>query len=162
MVSDFFETWDLVRKRFVNEYAGLTSEQLNWRLHPGTLTIGESAIHVYGVEVSFLSQLMGTSLDEFGARVKSSSVDGVINDNPFPFGSTEITPEQIGKAEALARAAVQPVITDLTDEIRARQIKSALGPIIDGTGAMARLAYHPAYHQAQAYMIKTAPGFPTA
>jgi hypothetical protein len=160
-VSDFFDTWDLTRKRFVKEIDGLTAEQLNWRIHPKALTIGESALHTFGVEVSFISQLTGASLDEFGAKIKSCSVDGVINDNPFPFTSSDIDPEVVAKAERFAFSLVEPVITDLTDEIRATSLKSALGPMIDGTGAMARLAYHPGYHQGQVHMIKTAPGFPS-
>jgi hypothetical protein len=161
-VSDFYETWDLVRNRFIKEYVGMSPAQLNWRIQPGTLTIGESALHVYGVEISFLSQMTGTSLDEFGTRLKSASVDGVINENPFPFGAEEITESMISRAERLAFLAVEPAMTNLTDELRERSLKSALGPIIDGTGAMARLAYHPGYHQGQVYLIKTAPGFPAA
>ena len=65
-------------------------------------------------------------------------------------------------AHRLAFELVNPAMTNLTDDLRARTLKSALGPIIDGTGAMARLAYHPGYHQGQVYMIKTAPGFPAA
>jgi hypothetical protein len=87
-------------------------------------------------------------------------VDGVINENPFPYGAGEITPEVVAEAEAIAQKMTEPVITNLTDEVRAKSLKSALGPMIDGTGAMARLAYHPGYHQGQVYMIKTAPGFP--
>ncbi len=161
-MSDFFATWDLIRKRFIGEFAGLTEDQLNWRIHPNALTIGESALHVYGVEVSFLSQLLGTELDEFGIRVKASSVDGVVNENPFPFSADEITQDVIAKAQQLAYSLVEPVITNLTEEIRAKSLKSALGPIIDGTGAMARLAYHPGYHQGQVYLIKTSPDFPRA
>jgi hypothetical protein len=32
--------------------------------------------------------------------------------------------------------------------------------MIDGTGALARLAFHPAYHQGQVYLMKQAPAFP--
>lgn len=161
-MSDFYETWDLVRKRFIKEYEGLSAGQLNWRMHPESLTIGESALHVYGVEISFLSQLMGSSLDEFGTRLKSAATEGVVNDGSFPFKPEEIDQNVIERAQKLAFEAVNPVITNLTDDVRARSLKSALGPIIDGTGAFARLAYHPGYHQGQVYLIKTAPGFPAS
>lgn len=134
--------------------------QLNWRIHPGALTIGESALHVAGVEVSFISQLTGEPLDEFGAKLKSASTDGVVNHQPFPFHAGEITPELVRRALATGRQMVQAHIDPVTDAMRAVQIKSALGPIIDGTGAFARIAYHPGYHQGQVYMVKTAPGFP--
>lgn len=158
-MSDFSETWVLTRKRFDNDIRGLTAEQLNWRLHPGTLTIGEMAIHVAGVEVSFIAQLEGRETEGLEARVKASSVDGVVNDNLFPFRAEEITPELVEDVLRMAWARVEPVIEN-PDPYRERTLKSALGPMIDGTGAFARLGYHPGYHQAQVHMIRTAPGFP--
>lgn len=159
-MSDFAETWLLVRGRFEDALAGLSQEQLNWRIHPGSLTLGEMAIHVAGVEISFMSQLLDTPLDELGARLKLAATEGVVNEKPFPFAASEITPQFASAALAKARALVEPAIS-APDEIRGKQIVSALGPIIDGTGAFARLAYHPGYHQGQAHLVKTAPGFPT-
>lgn len=158
-MSDFLTTWQLVRGRFDDAITGLNHEQLTWRMHPESLTLGEMAIHVAGVEVSFISQLQQSSLDGFGERLRQASTDGVVNEGAFPFGPEEMTPETIHQALSYARSMVEPVIAD-PDAVRDRQIKSALGPIIDGTGAFARLAYHPGYHQGQAHLIKTAPGFP--
>jgi len=56
------------------------------------------------------------------------------------------------------KAAIEPLITN-PDPYREVKIVSALGPVIDGTGAFARLAYHPAYHQAQVYLTRSAPDF---
>ncbi|MBX3119217.1 MAG: DinB family protein [Fimbriimonadaceae bacterium] len=159
-MSDFGETWRLVRGRFDDTVIGLTQEQLNWRLHDDALTIGEMAIHVAGVEVSFMSQLLGQTPEGELARVKSASTDGVVNDNPFPFSPDEITPDRISWALDEGRKLVEAHIENLAPDIRAVQITSALGPIIDGTGAFARMAYHPGYHQGQAHLTKTAPGFP--
>lgn len=159
-MSDFSETWSLVRGRFGKEIEGLSTEQLNWRLHPKALTIGEQAIHVAGVEVSFLSQLTGVELDDFGKRVAAAATEGVVLEKPFPFTAEEINEETIDRALSLAHRMVSAEIDPVSDEIRSREIKSALGPIISGTGAFCRLAYHPGYHQAQVHMIKTAPGFP--
>ena len=161
-MSDFNETWSLVRGRFEREIDGLSHEQLSWRIHPRSLTIGEQAMHVAGVEVSFIHQLTGEPLDDFGTRVKASATDGVTNENPFPFSAEELTVENIQRALELGKTLVAKYIDPVPDEVRAKQIKSALGPMIDGTGAFARIAYHPAYHQAQAYMMKTAPEFPGA
>ena len=158
-MSDFSATWSLVRGRLINDIAGLTTEQLNWRLHPGTLTIGEMVIHVAGVEISFASQLLGETPEGLEARLKASATDGSVNDKPFPFAVEEITPEFVAEALAVALAKVEPLITN-PDPYRDVQIVSALGPTIDGSGAFARLAYHPGYHQAQVHMIRTAPGFP--
>lgn len=143
------------------ELDGLSAEQLNWRLHPDALTIGEMALHVAGVEVSFLSQLLDTPLDPLRSRIKATATEGVVNDHPFPFAPEEITPALVAEALADARARVEPVIADPTPAVRAKQIVSALGPVIDGTGALARLAFHPGYHQGQVHLIRTAPGFPT-
>ncbi len=159
-MSDFYETWNLVRTRFENELTGLSQEQLNWRLHPGSLTIGESALHVAGVEISFLTQLTGADLSEVAEKVRRCSTEGVVHEGDFPFAPSEITPELVAEALKISREMVEPNITNLTDELRAKTLKSALGPVIDGTGAFARLAYHPGYHQGQVYMLKIAPGFP--
>jgi hypothetical protein len=158
-MGDFEATWRLVRGRFEGEVTGLTQEQLNWRLHPDSLTLGEMAVHVAGVEVSFISQLTGDSLRDEKQRVKAAATDGCVNDKPFPFSAEELTPEFVERTLAEARSYAEPVIAN-PDQIRAKEIVSALGPVIDGTGAMARLAYHPGYHQGQAHLIKTAPGFP--
>jgi hypothetical protein len=160
-MSDFSETWSLVRGRLIRDLEGLSQEQLNWRLHPGVLTLAELAVHVAGVEVSFGSQLIGAELDELQLRLKAAATDGSVNDKPFPFSPDELTPEFVAKAFEIGNAMIQPLIENPTDEIRAKEIVSALGPVINGTGAFARLAYHPGYHQGQAYIIKTAPGFPS-
>lgn len=159
-MSDFSETWSLVRGRLIRDLEGLSHEQLNWRLHPGVLTLAELAVHVAGVEVSFGSQLIGAELDELHLRLKAAATDGSVNDKPFPFSAEELTPEFVAKAFEIGNAMIQPLIENPTEEIRAKEIVSALGPVINGTGAFARLAYHPGYHQGQAYIIKTAPGFP--
>jgi hypothetical protein len=158
-MSDFYATWSLVRGRFDDSVAGLTQEQLNWRLHPGTLTIGEMILHVAGVETSFITQLLGEEPTGLAARLKQAATEGVVNENPFPFTAEETTPELGAEALAYGRQLVAPLMQN-PDPYRERSIKSALGPIIDGTGTFARLAYHPAYHQAQVHMIRTAPGFP--
>lgn len=158
-MSDFSATWSLVRGRLLNDINGLNAEQLNWRLHPGTLTIGEMVIHVAGVEISFVSQLLGETPEGLEARLKAAATDGSVNDKPFPFTKDEITPEFVAETMKVALAKVEPLITN-PDPYRDVQIVSALGPVIDGSGAFARLAYHPGYHQAQVHVIRTAPGFP--
>jgi hypothetical protein len=159
-MSEFSETWELTRKRFDDAVSGLSQDQLNWRLQPGSLTLGESALHVAGVELSFVSQLLGETLDAEGARISACSTEGVINPTPFPFDASEITPDLVQQALDRGRRTTHAVLENPSDEIRHRQIKSALGPMIDGNGAFARLAYHAGYHQGQAHLIKTAPGFP--
>lgn len=158
-MSDFSATWSLVRKRFVDAISGLNQEQLNFRLHPETLTIGEMALHTAGVEVSFGTQLLGQEPDGMDARLKSAATDGAVNDNPFPFRAEEVTPEFVAHALERGREIIEPLITN-PDAYRDRQIKSALGPMIDGTGAFARLAYHPSYHHGQVHILVSAPGFP--
>ncbi len=159
-MSDFSETWALVRGRFEKALEGMDQRQLNWRIHPDTLTLGEMAIHVAGAEVNFISQLLDTPLDEYHQRLKAASTAGIINDDPFPFSPEEITPESVRAALDAGKAMCEPIITNTPDAVRKKQIVSVLGPVIDGTGALARLAYHPGYHQGQAHMIKSAPGFP--
>lgn len=161
-MSDFALSWSLSRKRLVDEVTGLSAEQLNWKIHPNCLSIGEMAIHVAGVETSFSSQLQGLTLDENAARLKMAATQGVVNDDPFPYTPAEITPEFVSSALALGESMCQSMIEDASTEIRGREIKSALGPMISGEGALARLGFHSAYHQGQAYLIKTAPGFPAA
>lgn len=159
-MSDFEQTWRLTRDRFDEALAGLTDEQLNYRMHSGTLTLGEMAMHVAGVEVSFISQILGQDLDPFLERLRASATDGVVNEKPFPFEASEITRESVFAALDSARGMTEPVIANVGPEVRAVSVRSALGPMVDGAGAMARLAYHPGYHQGQAHFIKTAPGFP--
>jgi hypothetical protein len=160
-MSDFAVSYRLCRTRFEDAVLDLSAQQLNWRMHPGTLTLGEAALHVAGVEISFLSQLQGETLEGLEARLKAAATDGVVNDKPFPFAPEEITPELVREALARARAKVEAVIDAIPDDLRSKTIVSALGPEIDGTGAFARLAFHPGYHQGQAHLIRTAPGFPS-
>jgi hypothetical protein len=158
MLSDFEATWRLVRGRFDDAVKGLSTDQLNWRMQDEVLTLGEMAAHVAGVEVSFIYQLTEEPLDEFGQTVARCATDGVLNDKTFPF--EQVTPETAQKALLLAREKVEEVIFDNGKIISGKQIKSAIGPMIDAQGAFARLAYHPGYHQGQAHIVKTAPGFP--
>jgi hypothetical protein len=161
-MGDFDATWRLTRQRFDDAVLGLSAAQLNWRLHDEVLTIGQMAIHVAGVEASFITQLTGESLDEEHERVRKAATDGTINDNPFPFGDDEITPALVERCLRKSRALAEPVLSNPSPELRGRNIVSALGPTIDGTGALARLAYHPGYHQGQVHIVRTAPGFPAA
>jgi hypothetical protein len=159
-MSDFAAAWELSRARFVQALDGLSDAQLNWRLHPGTLTLAESAMHVAGVEVSFAAQLLELKLDGELARLRMAATDGVVNDLPFPYAADEMTAPKVATALETAREVVEPVIRAPGEAVLARQILSALGPVIDGRGALARLAFHAGYHQGQAHLIKTAPGFP--
>ena len=142
--------------------SGLNDEQLNWRMFPGSLTLGEMALHVAGVEVSFVSQLMRLSLDEPMQRLKLAATDGVVNDQPFPYPLEQVTAGFVAQALESARLLVEPAIENPNQEIRSRELVSALGPVITGEGAFARLAFHPAYHQGQAHLIRTSPDFPTS
>lgn len=159
-MSDFYTTWQLARQRFDDAVLDLNDEQLNWRIFPGALTAGEAALHLAGVEVSFCSQLLGIEVEGLHARLKVAATEGVVNELPFPFSADEITSELVAKALAEARGTAEPVISAASEEVRSKQIKSALGPMVSGDGALARLAQHPAYHQGQVYMVRQSPGFP--
>lgn len=161
-MSDFAASWSLSRKRLLDEIAGLSHEQLMYRIHDRCLSIGEMALHVAGVEIMFGSQIAGLSLNDFESRVKRTATEGVVDDAPFPFQPEEITAELIDQAMEAGRRIWEPLITDASVESRSVELKSALGPMISGEGAFARLGFHSAYHQGQAYLIKTAPGFPAA
>lgn len=159
-MTDFAHSWNLSRGRFVESLEGLNQEQLNWKLHPAALSIGEMAIHVAGVEIWFVAQCTGLELNEAQARLTKTATEGVVNDNPYPFSPEEITPELVISALNEAKALVEPHITNPSEEFLKKEIKSALGPIITGHGALTRYAFHPAYHHGQVYQIITAPGFP--
>lgn len=159
-MSDFAVSYRLSRFRFEESVLDLSQDQLNWRLHPGTLTLGEAALHVAGVEISFLAQLQDLELEGIEARIAKASTEGVVNDNPFPFTPGEITPDLVARALEIGKSKVEPHLMEIPDAMRTKTIKSALGPMIDGVGAFARLTFHAAYHQGQAHLIRTAPGFP--
>lgn len=160
-MSDFHDAWTLSRSRFVAEIEGLNHEQLAWRVYPGVLTAAEAAIHVAGVEAKFGSAITGQPLDEFLSRVQQAATDGVVNDKPFPFTAEEMTPETVHKALDASRAVVEPALADPNADRRTVSLVSALGPVITGEGAMARLTFHAAYHQGQVYQVKQAPKFPS-
>jgi hypothetical protein len=159
-MTDFVASWELSRQRFVNEIGTLTDAQMQWRPFDGTLSIGQMALHVAGVEVSFSTQLMGGTLTQKEAKLKSAATCGVVNDEAFPFLDAEITTELVLGALDHAKTLVEPIITEPSPEILQKELKSALGPIITGYGALARFAFHPAYHQGQAYLYKQMPEFP--
>lgn len=163
MSSDFHAAWTLSRGRLDADVVGLSHEQLNFRLHPGVLTIGEMLLHVVGVEIWFMAQLKGEAInDPTLKKVSLCATEGVVNDNPFPFASDELTPEFVDEMMTEGRRWIDSVMPDPAPEVLTKQMKSALGPIIDGRGAFTRLAFHSAYHQGQVQMIRTAPGFPGA
>lgn len=158
-MTDFAASWNLSRSRFDQSLESLSTAQMNWRMHENALTIGEMSLHVAGVELWFVSQLTGTPFTEW-ASVMKCATDGVVNDLPFPVPATEITADFVRASLAAAREAVKPNIEEPSAEFLAKELKSALGPIINGSGALARIAFHSAYHHGQIYQITTAPGFP--
>lgn len=158
-MSDFAISWNLSRGRFDQNLESLTTAQMNWRLHENALTIGEMSLHVAGVELWFMSQLTGEPYAEW-ADVMKAATDGVVNDLPFPVSTEKITADFVRAALAAARAAITPNIENPSAALLGKELKSALGPIINGQGALARIAFHSAYHHGQIYQITTAPGFP--
>ncbi len=159
-MSQFAASWRLSRQRLLDALTGLNTEQLAWQLHADALPLGQAALHVAGVEVSFSSQLLDLELDDFGAKLKAAATDSVVNDKPFPFADSEITPELVSAAFAYSLKMVEPLMEHPTDAVLRKEIVSALGPVITGEGALARLGFHAAYHQGQAYLISMAPAFP--
>ncbi|MBS1706843.1 MAG: DinB family protein [Armatimonadetes bacterium] len=159
-MSDFSQTYELARKRFDDCVAEFSTPQLNYRLGPDTLTVGEMALHLSGVEIWFVSQLLGRELGAEEQQLASAATEGVVNDHPFPFSEAEITVDLVRTALAKGREMVMSIILSPTEEVLNREIKSALGPVITGAGALARFAFHPAYHHGQAYLIQHSTGFP--
>lgn len=118
------------------------------------------ALHVAGVEAFFIRQLTDLTLTDGEKRVEACATQGVVNTEPFPFSDDEITPERVKSALDWTRNLVEPHMANPSPEFLARELVSALGPVITGEGALARMAFHPGYHHGQAYQIKCAPGFP--
>jgi hypothetical protein len=159
-MTDFNASYVLSRGRFLECIAPFSSKQLNFRLHPGSLTIGEMALHLAGAELWFISQITGRELSAEETKLTKCATEGVVNDNPFPYIASEITPEKLNWALTLSGSAVQPHIENPSQEFLDSELVSALGPVIKGHGALARMAFHAAYHHGQAYLMQTAPGFP--
>lgn len=160
-MSEFSIAWELSRKRLEDTVFDLNDAQLNWKLHGKALSIAQMSVHVAGVETSFISQLLDLDLDEEGRRLVGTATDGVVNDKPFPFTDAELDAATVRRLMNRAKEITRPVITNPGPDILQKQIVSALGPVITGDGALARLTFHSAYHQGQAYLIRTAPGFPS-
>ncbi len=159
-MPDLYDTYQLSRGRFDDAVAPLSAAQLNHRLYEGSLTIGEMALHLAGVEVWFVSQLTGDPLDAFESKLARCATEGVVDEAQFPFTPAEITPEVVANGLAVGRARAERLLAENRDDLRAKQIKSALGPVITGAGALQRFAFHPGYHHGQAFQIVSAPGFP--
>ena len=159
-MNDAYAAWSLSRDRFVASISDLNTEQLNYRLFPGTLTIGEMAVHIAGVDIYFSNGMLGGGLPPDLARLLRAAMDSVANDRPFPFAPEELTPEFVAETLATARTFVEPLIQNPTAEARAAEIVSVLGPVISGSGALARFAFHAAYHHGQVYLIRACPSFP--
>ncbi len=124
------------------------------------MTLAQMAVHVAGVEVWFASQMLGESLGPEDSRLTLAATDGVVNEKPFPYSDTELTSEFVSQTLQKGRDWVERVIWNPAEEVRRRTVQSALGPVIDGEGALARLGFHAGYHQGQAHILITAPGFP--
>jgi hypothetical protein len=161
-VIAYYNSWKLCRGRFDESVGGYNEAQLNYRLHPGTLTIGEMALHVAGVEVFFASQLLDLNLDEELTRLKNCSTEGAVNEHPFPYAGSEITSEKVQWGLAIGREHAEKLFqaVDADPGLLEKSLVSALGPVITGDGALARWGFHPGYHHGQVYVIATSPGFP--
>ncbi len=159
-MTDFAKSWQLSRGRLRAEVQDMNKAQLDYRIHANSLSAGQAVIHVVGVELYFVAQLIGATLDEKQARVAKAATEGVVNDNPFPFSDEEITPELVKWALDEGERFAGPHIENPSPEFLAGELKSALGPMITGDGALARLGFHSGYHQGQIYLCKTAPDFP--
>lgn len=160
-MTDFAMSWDLCRSRLRDTVSDLNHAQINWRIYPESLTIAEMVIHVAGVELWFVQQLTGQTYGTNFDRVVLAATAGVVNNEPFPFTAEELTPSFMLGTLDFAREIVQPHIENPSEDFLANEIKSALGPMISGRGALARFAFHPGYHQGQAYLIRSAPNFPS-
>ncbi|QYK53442.1 MAG: hypothetical protein KF824_00795 [Fimbriimonadaceae bacterium] len=158
-MNDFRMTWELSRGRFIESFSNLNHEQLNWQMHPNTLTIAEMAMHVAGVEVSFASQLLGTTLTPEQELILSCSTQGVVNDEQFPVAPELLKPEYVKEAMNVGKGFAEALF-EQGEGLRQKELKSALGPMITGEGAFARLAMHALYHQGQVYLMITDPRFP--
>ena len=161
-MNDFQTTYQLSRGRFDAEVFPLSQEQLNWRSHPSSLTAGEMALHLAGVEIWFSSQILKTELNPSETLLTRCATEGVVNELPFPFGAAEITAKFVQNSLNTARDFATRLFDADSPEIRTVELQSALGPIITAEGAMARFSFHPAYHHGQVYLLMTAPDFPLA
>lgn len=160
-MNDFHTTYALVRGRMVDAVKDLNDEQLKWRLHTNSPSISEMVIHVCGVEMSFASQLLGVRpASEFDKRVTACTRDGIVNDSPFPFSEEEQGTELLNRVLDRGLEVAGPLVEEARDAARKKQIESALGPMIDGNGAFARIAYHPGYHTGQIWTYRYHPDFP--
>ena len=159
-MSDFLTTYELTRGRFDDLVLKLNADQLNFRQNPNTLTAGEMALHLAGVEIWFASQLLEVELNPEDQKLAKCATEGSVNDNPFPYLVSEITTDFVKESLAKGKLAAEKIFTSPDPGIRTKSLTSALGPVINGEGAMARYAAHPFYHQGQIYMICQSPNFP--
>lgn len=160
-MSDFHAAWLLSRSRFVEVLEGKSQAQLTWRMRPGTLTLAEAALHVAGAEVNFASLLTDQAPEGLAAELRRCVVEGVIDPTvPFPIPVERQTPELLSEALEIGRSMIEPVLLSTDPTIRSKSFASPLGPAIDGTGTLARMAFHCAYHQGQAHWLTADPGFP--
>ena len=160
VVSDFLVAYQLSRGRFEAEVKDLNQAQLNWKIYPSALSIGQMAMHLAGVEIYFTYQLLGLKTGEFEQRLISSATDGVVNDMSFPFSPGDLTPELVDRGLRAGREFALQLLESTDPSVRLKEVKTVLGPMASGEGAMARITCHPFYHQGQAYQIKNSPGFP--
>ncbi|MBS1720023.1 MAG: DUF664 domain-containing protein [Armatimonadetes bacterium] len=168
-MSDFLEVYRLTRGRFEASLEGLSQAQLNFRINEGSLTIAESALHVAGTETRFASFLLGKELNETDQRLADSALNGIMNEEPFPFTPDELTPEVVQANVARGREWAERLIAsdstetrEKTTVIRNRELRSILGPMINGEGALVRMSAHPFYHLGQFEVIKRDPNFPSS
>jgi hypothetical protein len=158
-MTDFHASWTLSRGRFVELLQPLSEAQLAWRMHPASLTIAEAAFHVAGVEAWFIQQLTDQTAP-VSPQIVLAATEGVVNDHEFPVPAHEMSKSQLMDALKATEEFVRPHMESPSPEFLQREIKSALGPMITGHGALARLAFHPGYHHGQAYLMLTSPDFP--
>jgi hypothetical protein len=163
-MNGYLETWRFTRERMQQSWEDLSLEQLHWRLHEDSASIAEHLLHVCGGE-HWLGRRM-RRIDprptEFDQKVDLCVRDGFLNDNPFPFTREEMDHSLIQRILDKTASEIDPMMSNITDDLLASEFETPLGPTADGIGGLNRLAQHPAYHTGQIWTIRLHPDFPKA
>ncbi|MEA2553644.1 MAG: hypothetical protein QOJ65_1820 [Fimbriimonadaceae bacterium] len=158
-----FDVWQFTRERLKPSHEDLSQEQLQWRPHPGTHSLGEILYHIAGAEHYWASRFSGRDprASEWEDKLDRAVTDGFLKEAPAPFGPDEMTPELITRALEFTASEIAPILESPTSEQLEMPIISPIGDHINGYQGMLRLVQHASYHTGQIWIIRTQPAFPT-
>jgi uncharacterized damage-inducible protein DinB len=161
-MNDLFEVWAFTRVRLDQSLEGLGDEELKWRQHDNSHTIGEILYHIAGAEHYWAARLqrIDPKKTEFDSKLDLAIHDGFLREGKSPFEGSKMNLDDCSRALEYTRAEIEPILSNPSAEMLEMPLISPVGDHVTGRQGLHRLVQHAGYHTGQIWMIRFHPNFP--